>query len=115
MSLSFHSKTQNFIVRKLPNTLDFLSSLGFRIVHIETDINMIIQRLKKRHDKQSRLELLSNTTGFVEIVRREKRNIEELLKILCTQIQVDIKIPQKENSKNVYSAAQQIADLFMDR
>ena len=114
LSLSYNSKTENFIERKLVTAMDFFSTLGFRIVHIETDIDTIIQRLKKRYTQESRLELIKNTPRFVEIIRGEKRKIENLLKILRTQLQADINTTQKNGSENIHSAAQQITDLFTD-
>ena len=114
LSLSYNSKTENFIEKKLATALYFLSPLGFRIIHIETDVDTIIQRLKKRHKKQSRLELIANTTEFVKIIRGEKRRIEYLLKMLCTELQADIVTIQKNGSEDIHSAAQQIADLFSD-
>ena len=114
LSLSYNSKTENFIESKLTTALDLLSNLGFRIIHIGTDVDTIVQRLEKRHKKQSRLELIKNTTDFVEIIRGEKRKIEHLLKIMCTQLQADMNTIQKNGSENIHSAAQQIADLFAD-
>ena len=114
LSLSYNSKTENFIERKLGTVSCFLSPLGFRIFHIETDVDTIIQRLKKRHKKQSRLELIANTTEFVEIIRGENRKIEHLLKMLCNELQADIVTIQKNSSEDIHSAAQQIADLFSD-
>jgi len=114
LSLSYNSETENFIERKLGTVSCFLSPLGFRIIHIETDVDTIIQRLKKRHKKQSRLELITNTTEFVEIIRGENRKIEHLLKMLCNELQADIVTIQKNSSEDIHSAAQQIADLFSD-
>ena len=114
LSLSYHSKTESFIEKKLGAVSCFLSSLGFRIIHIETDVDTIIQRLKKRHKRQSRLELTANTTEFVEIIRGENRKIEHLLKMLRTELQADTVTIQKNGSEDIHSAAQQIADLFSD-
>ena len=115
LSLGYHSKTENFIERKLATALHFFSTPRFRIIHIETDVDAIARRLKKRHKKQSRLELIKNTTDFVEIIRGEKRKIENLLNILCTQHQEDMNTIQKNGSEDIHSAAQQIADLFTAR
>jgi thymidylate kinase len=114
LSLSYNSKRENLMERKFVSAMDFLSTLGFRIIYIETDVDTIVQRLEKRHKKQSRLELRKNTSDFVEIVRYEKRKIEHLLKKLCIDLHADITTISKSSFEDIQSAAQQIADLFID-
>jgi hypothetical protein len=80
-------------------------------MHIETNVDTILQRLKKRYKKQSRLELEKTTTDFVDIVLGEKRKIEHLLSILDAELSVEINTIQTTNSEDIHTAAQQIAEL----
>lgn len=112
LSLSYHSKTENFLDRQLVTALDLLSTLGFRIIHIEVDVDTTIQRLKNRYRKQSRLELLKNSNEFVEVIRSEKRKIENLLEILRAQLQADIATIPKNSSDDIHSSANQISELI---
>ena len=115
LSLSYNSKTEDFIRRQLDAVWGFLSPLDFRIFHVETDFDTVIQRLKKRHKRQSRLELTADTTEFREILRSEKRKIEYLLEMLCTGRQANVVTIHRNDSANIHSAARQIADLFAYR
>jgi energy-coupling factor transporter ATP-binding protein EcfA2 len=115
LSLSYNSKKENLMERKLVTAMDFLATLEFRVIHIETGVDTIVQRLKERYKKQSRLELIKNTTDFVEIIRDEKRKIDHLLKVLRTQLQVQINTIQKNRSEDIRSAARYIAVLFIDQ
>jgi deoxyadenosine/deoxycytidine kinase len=114
LSLSYYSKRDNFMERKFITAMDFFSTLGFRVIYIDTGVDTIVPRLKERYKKQSRLELRKNTRDFVEIIHGEKRKIEHLLKKLCRNLQVDITTLSKSSSEDVHSAAQQIADLFIE-
>lgn len=114
LSLSFHSRTKFFIEKKLIIAFDFLSTLDFRVVHIEASVDTIIQRLKKRRKKQSRLERLKNTAKPVQLIRDEKRKIECLLAMLCKLLNADIVTVDTNSSESIHSAAQQIVDFFTD-
>jgi hypothetical protein len=113
LSLSYNSKTENFIGKKLGTAIGFFSTLEFRIMHIETDVDTIVQRLQKRHKKRSRLEMTKNTTDFAETIRNEKRKIEKLLRILCTQVQADVNTIQKNGPDDIHSTVQKISGLFI--
>jgi shikimate kinase len=114
LSLSYNSKKENLIERQFVTAMDFLATLGLQVIHIETGVDTIVQRLKERYKKQSRLELKKNTNDFVETVRGEKRKIDHLLKVLRIQLQVQVNTIQKNHSEDIRSAARQIADLFID-
>jgi hypothetical protein len=109
LSLSYNSKLENFILKQLATVLSLLSPLGFRILHIETSVDTVIHRLKQRHRKQSRLENIADRTEFGEIIRGEKRKIEQLLNMLSTELKTEIVTIHTYGSEDLHSAAQQIA------
>jgi len=115
LSLSYSAQTEQLIERKLITDIAFFLTPRFRVVHIEADEGTIAQRLEKRYKKRSRLETLKETTDFMEIVRGEKRTIENLLEILRSQLQADIHTLQQNGSEDIYFSAQQIVKMFTDR
>ena len=112
LSLSYNSKKKEFLESRLAAALQCFSTLRFRIVHIETDTDTVVQRLAKRHRKRSRLERMKNATNFVRILHGEKRKIELLMQVLGTQLKADIHTVQANSYGNIHTAAKQIAGLF---
>lgn len=113
VSLSYSSRMDNFIESRLFRPINIMSTLVFRIIHIETDVKTIVRRLEKRKQKQSRLERKKNSADFKEIIRSEERKIELLLTKLHCQLQADIDTIHRR-PESIDSVAQQIADLFSD-